>query len=354
MPALKLPSLKLPSLPTKTEPARVAATLAPQDAARELFREGLDALQHGDGQGAKPLLRQVLVLDPSHRYALSLLSQIDADPVEMLGKENFSYTVQPGDTLSLIAKRFLGDPFKFYVLARYNGVVISDNLEAGRSIRIPGEKPPAITSEKVVELPMASDTSDLRLSEARTLYRNGRFVDAINMLEQLRLEGGANAELDSFLVTVYVDYAKKLTDSGQSAEAKKQLSKALNLSPANEHLKKQIGQIDMFRNAEQTYQEGNHWLKAGEPVKAYAAYTRTLKLNPEHAGAKTALLQIKPRVVENYYADSVRARRRQKFAEALNNLDKLLEIEPNHELGKANRLEIKAILDREQSRSQRK
>ena len=105
-------------LPAEPEPAQIPIIIvAPQGTAKELYWDGLNALQHGDGAKAKPLLQQVLVLEPNHKFAPGLLSQIDANPVEMLGKENFSYTVQPGDTLSLIAKRFLGDPFKFYILA---------------------------------------------------------------------------------------------------------------------------------------------------------------------------------------------------------------------------------------------
>src|SRR5579871_3609143 len=107
-------------VPAASEPEPVPVVVVPQGSAKELFKSGVDALQHGDGQKAKPLLKQVLVLEPNHKHAAILLPQIDADPVEMLGKENFPYKVQPGDTLSLIAKRFLGDPFKFYILARYN------------------------------------------------------------------------------------------------------------------------------------------------------------------------------------------------------------------------------------------
>jgi tetratricopeptide (TPR) repeat protein len=140
-----------------------------------------------------------------------------------------------------------------------------------------------------------------------------------------------------------------LIDTGQFEEAKKLLHRALNVYPANERLNKQFDQAVMYGNAEQTYQEGNRLVINGELEKAYASYVQTLKLNREHAGAKAALSKIKPQVIEAYYADSVRARRRQKFTEALGSLDKLLEIDPNHKLAKESRLEIKAILDREQS-----
>ncbi|SFN88015.1 hypothetical protein SAMN05216386_2060 [Nitrosospira briensis] len=340
--------------PVEPESAPVPVVIVPQGTAKELFRQGVDALQHGEGQKARPLLEQVLVLEPNHKYASSLLSQIDADPVEMLGKEYFSYEVQQGETLSLIARRFLGDPFKFYILARYNDIIMSDDLEAGRSIKVPGKKPPPDRMPSPVEQPAAPETSNLRLSEAKALYAKGRFADSARILEQLRMEGEASGEVDDLLATVYAGHAKKMTDSGQFAAAKKLLSKASSTYPADERLKRQLEQTEASGDAEQAYREGNQWVNDGDLAKAYTAYARTLKLEPEHARAKAALKKIKPQVVETYYADSVRARRRQNFSEALDSLDKLLEIEPNHELAKANRAEIRAILDREeQSRNPR-
>lgn len=360
MSALKLPTLPelKPTAGAEPEPAPFPETAPPRGTAKELFRDAVDALQHGESETAKPLLRQVLVLEPDHKYAPGLLAQIDADPLQVLGKENFSYKVQPGDTLSLIAKRFLGDPFKFYILARYNDIIISDDLEAGRSIRIPGKKPPPgkVTTEEQAEpadQPTPPETANLRLSEAKALYKNDRFAEAAKVLENLRLEEGGTGEMDNLLISVYSSQAKKLTDSGRVEEARKLLSKASTTYPANERLRKQIEQIDAYRSAEQIYKEGNQWLKEGQSQKAYEAYKRTLKLEPDHSGAKAALQKIKPQVVEAYYADSIRARRRQNFAEALDNLDRLLEIEPNHELAKINRMEIKAILDREQAAQRR-
>ncbi|ARO87998.1 hypothetical protein EBAPG3_009580 [Nitrosospira lacus] len=351
-----VPAPKPAPLPPEPEPAPVPVVVVPQGTAKELFKAGVDALQHGDGVKARPLLQQVLVLEPSHKNAASLLLQIDANPVEMLGKEYFPYKVQPGDTLSLIARRFLGDHFKFYILARYNDIIISDNLEAGRSIKIPGKKPPPskVTAPIPVEQADTSDISNLRLAEAKKLYSDGRFTDSINTLEHIESEGGGNPEVSDFLITVYVAYAKKLTGSGRFAEADKLLSKALNTYPGNERLRKQSDQIGVYRNAEQTYAEGNQWQSSGQLTKAYVAYANTLKLEPDHAGAKAALARIKPQVVEAYYADSVRARRRQNFTEAIDSLDRLLEIDPNHELAKSNRAEIKAILEREQSGPRRK
>jgi tetratricopeptide (TPR) repeat protein len=355
-----MPPLKLPQLPQpQTEaPAEVpAAPIVMQGTTKELFRDAVDALQHGDSEKARRLLRQVLVLEPNHKQASGLLAQIDADPIQMLGRENFSYKVQPRDTLSLIAKRFLGDPFKFYILARYNNIVISDDLEAGRTIRIPGKRPPAIDVAPIEHVEpadqIAPETVNLRLSEAKALYHNGHFSEAAKVLENLRREESNTKEVDELLIMVYSNEAKKLADSGRVEQAKNLLSKASTTYPGNEGLKRQTEQIDAHLGAEQIYKEGNQWLNEGQAQKAYEAYKRALKLEPNHAAARAALQKIKPQVVQAYYADSIRARRRQDFVTAIDNLDRLLEIEPDHELAKINRIEIKAILDREQAAQRR-
>jgi tetratricopeptide (TPR) repeat protein len=316
-----------------------------------LFLRGLDSLQDGDEDTARPLLQQALVLEPGHKNAAILLSQMGVDPIAVLGKENFSYKVQPGDTLSRIARRFLGEPLKFYVLARYNGIRSSDRLEAGQVINIPGKKPPAGKPPPAVaaEQPAAPDISQLKLAEARKLYGEERFAEAVNLLERAHPEGAANAEFNDFLLTAYLAYARKLSDAGQFGEAGKILSKASAAYPGNERLRKQSEHMNAAHHAEQAYREGNQLLSDGHLPQAYASFTRTLKLAPEHAGAKAAIARIRPQLVETYYADSVRARRRQHFSEALQSLDKLLEIDPDHELAKSNRAEIKAIIDREQS-----
>jgi tetratricopeptide (TPR) repeat protein len=272
----------------------------------------------------------------------------------MLGKEKFPYKVQPGDTLSRIARRFLGEPLKFYVLARYNNIPISDRLEAGKVINIPGKKPPpGKPSTPAVEQSAVPDISQLKLAEARKLYGEERYADALNLLERTHSESAANAELNDFLLTAYLAYAKKLSDAGQSAEAAKILSRASATFPGNERLRKQSEHMNAAHHADQAYREGNQLLSEGQFLQAYASFTRTLKLAPEHAGAKAAIAKIRPQLVENYYTDYVRARRRQHFSEALQSLDKLLEIDPNHELAKSNRAEIKAIIDREQLEKRR-
>jgi nucleoid-associated protein YgaU len=47
------------------------------------------------------------------------------------------YTVQPGDSLSKISKRFYGDPNKFMTIAKANNIEDPNKINAGQELLIP-------------------------------------------------------------------------------------------------------------------------------------------------------------------------------------------------------------------------
>jgi hypothetical protein len=78
---------------------------------------------------------------PANRLAQSLLKQIQTDPQTLLGREHFNYRVEPGESLSRIAGRFLKDVHLFYALARYNDIKVPRQLQGGQMIKVPGKQP---------------------------------------------------------------------------------------------------------------------------------------------------------------------------------------------------------------------
>jgi Tfp pilus assembly protein PilF len=132
--------------PAPAEPvsAPVAAMTA-QEVQRSMS-SALDHLQAGQEDQAEAELTRILQSDPNNRLATSLLRQIKDDPVASLGRESFAYRVQPGESLSRIAQRFLNDLHLFYILARYNNIKVPRNLAGGQMIRVPGKAPAAASS----------------------------------------------------------------------------------------------------------------------------------------------------------------------------------------------------------------
>jgi tetratricopeptide (TPR) repeat protein len=126
---------------TTAGPAAPAQPLTPQETQRSITI-AVEFLEAGQEELAEAELKKVLQSDPNQRLANSLMRQIKDDPISILGRESFAYRVQPGESLSSIAKRFINnDPYSFYALARYNKITVPKSLAGGQVIRVPGRGP---------------------------------------------------------------------------------------------------------------------------------------------------------------------------------------------------------------------
>ena len=109
---------------------------------QRILRMSFDWLDAGEEDKARVELEQANLLEPDNKQVSCLLRGITADPQTALGSESSPYTVQRGDSLGSIAKRFLGDICEFYILARYNQIKVPKQLSAGQTIRVPGKVVP--------------------------------------------------------------------------------------------------------------------------------------------------------------------------------------------------------------------
>src|SRR5207344_576811 len=119
----------------------------------------IDLLQNGDEAGARAKLEQAQTVDPSNDLARKLMDQIKADPQKELGAVSFRYTVQRDDSMSKLAQQYLGDRFRFYILAKYNDIHNPSRLGAGQVIKIPGRAPPPGAAPPRAATPDATDAA---------------------------------------------------------------------------------------------------------------------------------------------------------------------------------------------------
>ena len=136
------PAASAPEAPPAPPPEPPPATPAEQAMAQKTATQAIDLLEVGQEDQARAELQRALTLDRNNKLAQNLMKQITADPVALLGKESFAYTVQSNDTLSRIAGRFMGDIYSFYILARYNDIKVPKQVSGGQVLRIPGKQPP--------------------------------------------------------------------------------------------------------------------------------------------------------------------------------------------------------------------
>lgn len=107
---------------------------------RQEVGQAIALLNRGEAAAARVKLMEVLRGQPGDDVARQLLRQIDTDPRELLGRENYSYTLREGETLSTVAQRALGNPMLFYALARYNNIAVPESARAGQTILVPGRR----------------------------------------------------------------------------------------------------------------------------------------------------------------------------------------------------------------------
>lgn len=129
--------------PAAADAASPASPAAAQQAQR-LANAAVDLLEVGLEEQALAEIQRALQVDPANRLAQSLLKQIQTDPQVLLGREHFVYRVEPGESLSRIAGRFLKDVHLFYALARYNDIKVPRQVQGGQQIKVPGRQPPPV------------------------------------------------------------------------------------------------------------------------------------------------------------------------------------------------------------------
>jgi tetratricopeptide (TPR) repeat protein len=201
------PSSPAKAPPKVAEPAPVAASAPaaapvvvevapplPPGSAQKYVSSALELLELGKEEEASAELQRALAIEPGHRLALNLQRQISADPVSVLGRESFMYRVQPGETLSRIAQRFMGDVHLFYILARYNDIKVPKLLSGGQLVRVPGKVPlaaPIPSPAPAVAAPVPPAAAAQRASSAADAAKAER--EQAERAERERKQAVANA-----------------------------------------------------------------------------------------------------------------------------------------------------------------
>jgi LysM repeat protein len=146
--SLKKPDNAPPPPPARDTGERTAGTPS--------INHIIESLEAGREDAAAAEIQRLLAVEPGNRAAMNLQHQINDDPVAVLGQESYPYTIRPGDSMSSLARRFLGDGLSFYLLARYNDIKVPKQLAVGQTIKVPGKPPVMDTRTATVEPPPSS------------------------------------------------------------------------------------------------------------------------------------------------------------------------------------------------------
>ncbi|HKQ23917.1 MAG TPA: LysM peptidoglycan-binding domain-containing protein [Burkholderiales bacterium] len=122
------------------DPENVTANRLAKRIAQDHALRAANLLDEGKEPDARTNLDAARKLDPKNELANTLHGTLTDDPEQTLGSKFFKYTVKQGDTLSKVSEQYLKDQYKFFLLARYNGITVPRNLKVGQTIKVPGTR----------------------------------------------------------------------------------------------------------------------------------------------------------------------------------------------------------------------
>lgn len=104
-------------------------------------KEGAE-LQNVNLDGNQLVVKATAVSEASKNRIWDAIKMVDPQFADLkhdieVRQGNQTYTVQPGDTLSKISKRFYGDPNKYPQIAKANNLENPDQIKTGQQLLIP-------------------------------------------------------------------------------------------------------------------------------------------------------------------------------------------------------------------------
>jgi|GEM_PF-3324707 len=186
-------------------------------------------LETGDKTTAEKMIREVLAHNANHPTAKLLNEQLTKPAAKVFKTTRFTqYKVKSGDTLGVIAEKWLGNSLYFVSLAKLNKIRKPDSLQPGQVIRIPvTEKSELVKKEQRRSSANIRLVKDYRLKKqyykglekANKLFVVEADMEALFHEQQLILDELAK---NSVSLSDRADMLKKVTSQSQSSRNEKQ------------------------------------------------------------------------------------------------------------------------------------
>jgi tetratricopeptide (TPR) repeat protein len=404
---LVIPQLPDPEAETEVvaeqpvQPIEPEVVLPPDDLPASVrVRLALEMLEQGQYEDAHDQLSWALQEKPGLQIADNLIQQIDADPIDYLGVKNFYYRVENGDSLSIIAGKFLEDPMKFVILARYNKLKNPSKLSPGDRIRVPGrmpedlwrktkkKKPLRRTAPIAIETPSPDERRDTNITRqttpddrpdkidlhqtptvaqdsqpavpppptleqviatARSLYAAGDQAGAVSQLENEGARHAHDSGLQRLQTEYYREYASQLSQQGDLEQARVMLEKVVLLDSTDDKAIKALIRVEDKLEAEKLYLIGIDLLSGDQVENAYEMFTQSLTYDPENTQASEAQLTCRIKLTDDYHRKAMSHFQHQELDQAIALWDRILVIDPAHSLApgyRARAMEMKQKLQK--------
>jgi Tfp pilus assembly protein PilF len=211
------------------QPAASSSPAAPMDATARaaLLQHALDLLQSGNAKDADVALHAYLRDVPDSKAALYLVAQIEKPLSDLFPSDSFTIKLSRNDSLSSLAKTYLGDSLSFYGLARYNDIPVPGKVSEGQTLRIPKTAESLQALARITAAAAAPPASSI--PSVSTPSKSAKSADTSRKLADLYYERGLVAFQHQDLNTAIADWDKVLAIDPNHKDAQLSRAQAIRL-----------------------------------------------------------------------------------------------------------------------------
>ena len=312
---------------------------APRGLPPATLQQVINDLDTGRLDQAETALLSIIDQRPNSRLALRFLEQLQSDPIELMGSEYDVVTVQPGDSLSSIAARELGDAMQFFALARYNQIRVPRRMSSGIDIRIPRSlqsaeaampEPvePALMPEPSLDEPSAAPGAGLAVA-GRRLLQSGRTQQTISLLLAGARAGNLDRDGEQVLVDATLVRSGELVEEDELERAVEMLDDVqASLSPA---ARPQLAAGRDAIEAQRLMAEGIRERRAGRLEEAMGLFQQAMQLDPDNETLRSQAATLSEVLIARLHHQALVHYRDQQLEDAIILWQQVVELDPEFE-----------------------
>jgi len=324
-------------IPADDAPVVSTEPEAPRVVQPATLPEVIEALDQGAIEAAESALLEIIDQRPYSTLALRFLEQIQTDPLTLMGEAHDVVIVQPGDSLSQIAERELGDALQFFALARYNGIEAPRRMPPGIELRIPRS-----LRQSDVDEPVLDDTAQVVADDvgerpagaglalaAQSLLDQGQNAQAFALLSAGARAGNLDDDGERLLALAAIDRAEAIAAEGRQNDALDLLNQTGELisDPSR-------GLLEEGRRGLQALKlesEAVRARRAGELDVALALFEEAAALDPDNAQIRSEAGNLRGVLVAQLHDQALVHYRDQQLDEAIKLWQQVEQLAPEFE-----------------------
>ena len=156
-----------------------------------------------------------------------LIAQIEKPLSDLFPSDSFTIKLSRNDSLSSLAKTYLGDSLSFYGLARYNDIPVPGKVSEGQTLRIPKTAESLQALARITAAAAAPPASSI--PSVSTPSKSAKSADTSRKLADLYYERGLVAFQHQDLNTAIADWDKVLAIDPNHKDAQLSRAQAIRL-----------------------------------------------------------------------------------------------------------------------------